>query len=77
MSKKQLYAQCGMRRKNVFRTSWIPQKFAKAGGVVKLKDNGKWSDGWIVESVGSVGKLPERINHRKATGDLLPKIKND
>jgi len=64
-----------MRRKNAIRVSWIPQKFAKVGGIVKLKDD-EWSDGWAIESVGATGELPERINHRKATGDLLPKIKD-
>ena len=80
-NKKTLYTQCGMRRKNVIRTSWIPQKFAKVGRVVKLKDSDEWSDGWVVEWTGSTGELPEHTDksireHRKRTGDSLPKIKN-
>ena len=33
--------------------TWIPSRIAHVGAVVRLKDpdNGKWTDGWKVESV--------------------------
>lgn len=46
------YCQCKLRKNNVFTTSWLPQKFAVVGETVKLKNNGVWSDGWLVESAG-------------------------
>jgi hypothetical protein len=68
-----------MRRKNTIRVSWIPQKFASLGEVVKLKDDDEWSDGWVIESVGTTNELPTHIDkavreHRKRTGDSLPKM---
>jgi hypothetical protein len=67
-----------MRRKDTHLVSWIPSKFAKVGGVVKLKDDGKWTDGWVIQWTGSTGEIPEETkklikDHRKATGDSLPK----
>jgi hypothetical protein len=33
--------------------SWIPEKLAKIGKFVKLKNEGKWEDGWKVIEVGA------------------------
>lgn len=33
--------------------SWIPEKYAKIGKILKLKDDNEWSNGWVVESVSS------------------------
>jgi len=35
------------------KTSWIPEKFAIVGKVLKLKENGEWEDGWEVFKVGT------------------------
>ena len=35
------------------KTSWIPEKFAEVGKVLKLKESGEWEDGWEVVHVGS------------------------
>ena len=71
------YTQCGLYRKNVKKVSWIPTEFARTGKALKLKDNGIWEDGWIVEWVGQTDDRPDVNktirNHRKNTGDSLPK----
>ncbi len=33
--------------------SWIPEKFAKAGKYLKLKENNVWEHGWKVVHVGA------------------------
>jgi hypothetical protein len=76
-----LYTQCGLRRKNVFTVSWIPKQFAEVGRVLKLK-GADWCDGWVVEWVGATGEKPAYAakairEHRKRTGDSLPKLKDE
>jgi len=48
MSKDETYRQCLVRRGAVQQTTWIPSEFAVTGGVVKLQDEGVWTDGWLV-----------------------------
>lgn len=77
---KTIYRQCYLERKinNTLecQTCWIPNKFAKVGRVLKIKD-GEWTDGWIVKFVGKSGSAPnvrkQIKSHRRNTGDLLPK----
>jgi hypothetical protein len=84
MSKKNvMYCQCCMERKTnggiAVTVSYIPEKFAKIGSAVKLKDDyGRWTDGWIVKSAGEPSELPDDPQqaikkHRRNTGDSLPK----
>lgn len=49
-----MYNQCKLKRNNEEQVTWIPQKFAKVGKVVKLKEEDGWQDGWEVISVGQV-----------------------
>lgn len=82
--KETYYRQCKLVKGNMHQTSWIPEKFAILNKVLKLKENGKWVDGWVVEKVSKTkladSMLPdyhqEIKDHRKATGDNLPKIKH-
>jgi hypothetical protein len=61
--------------------SWIPAKYAIQGEVLRLKENGVWTEGWLVDSVGDAvldaADLPdthkERRAHRHNTGDSQPK----
>lgn len=78
------YQQCKLVKhladSKIYTVSYIPEKFAVVGKTVKLQRNGKWIDGWVIESVGDVvDKLPDvqKIirSHKKATGDSLPKEK--
>jgi len=43
------HCQCKLQRGIEFQYSWIPQKFAKVGKIIKLKDD----DGWKVVEVFS------------------------
>jgi len=82
-NKKTLYTQCGLAKGHRHMVSWIPAKFGKAGQVLKLKrEDDTWDDGWIVEWTGTTADVPEDSrktirNHRRATGDSLPKIKEE
>jgi hypothetical protein len=58
MSKEVYYRQCVLRKGNATTTSWIPEKFAEVGKVLKLKgDDESWDDDWVVHSVHA--RLPE------------------
>ncbi len=38
-----------LRERKAYKTSWIPEKFAVKGKVLRLKDDkGNWEDGWEV-----------------------------
>jgi len=88
MSKHAKYVQCVMRRPvaggSVELTSYIPQQFAKMGDVLRLKDEDRsWTSGWVVELVSGHtvegDNLPDYRksirNHRKLTGDSVPRRK--
>lgn len=82
---KTYFCQCRLSKKNgnastTSQVTWIPEKFAKIGDMLKLKNNDVWVDGWKVESVGGrleEAMLPDPHNdikaHRKSTGDSLRK----
>lgn len=75
------YKQCVLINGTLNTVSWIPEKFAKKGHMIKLKNGEQWVNGWIVESVGSESidekHLPDSHaavkSHRKSTGDSMPK----
>ena len=46
------HVQCVLTKENKTTVSWIPEKFAVVGKTIKLKDDNKWEDGWIVQSTG-------------------------
>jgi hypothetical protein len=54
VSKLIRYKQCRLERREgtarVERMSWLPEKYAVAGSVVRLRDNGTWTDGWEILS---------------------------
>lgn len=77
--KKQLYIQCILSKRNMIRTSFIPEKYAQIGKILKLRNDDVWNDGWRVDSTGASELIDElNINksikeHRKRTGDSLTK----
>ncbi len=86
MSKTTYYRQCHMAKPTKTgkweQTSWIPEKFAVVGKVLKLKDmDGNWDNGWVVETASQTRLADDMLpdyhseikGHRKATGDSLPK----
>ena len=49
-----------------YQVSWVPDKFATAGMVLKLKDEeGEWDDGWKVWEVSHRGTPSEGIRDRE------------
>lgn len=89
MTKNTRYIQCSLRRQvadgTLRATSYLPQQFARPGGVVKLRDEqNKWTDGWIVEEVGQailgLSEVPDAHKairaHRQQTGDSSRRPKN-
>jgi hypothetical protein len=85
MSKKVYYRQCRLSKPGYLdQVSWIPETFAEAGKIVKLKNEGTedWANGWSVKSVGltRLAETPHTEglirNHRNATGDSMPKKAN-
>jgi hypothetical protein len=45
------YTQCQLTRKGKIQIAWIPEQFATAKNVIKLKINDKWQDGWVVSDI--------------------------
>ncbi len=79
------YQQCRLRRQHSEQVCFLPQKYAIAGRVVRLKQfDGSWQDGWAVADVYGE-PVPEHLLpdahdavkvHRKATGDAATRPKN-
>lgn len=46
--------------------TWLPEKFAIKGKVVKLREDADsvWDDGWVVKSVGPQRKESKEVNER-------------
>ena len=83
MSKKTLYSQCTLQKNNIVQISWIPERFAKVGKILKLKsENDIWDNGWVVTFVGNTDEHIDSPQvaireHRKRTGDSLPKYNKE
>ena len=60
---KVVYKQCRLTRANETTHTWLPEKFAKRGKVVKIRDrDSEWSDGWKVTQVGKMRLLGKVVN---------------
>lgn len=88
MASKVFYRQCRLVKKikdgRAITVSWIPEPYCVADKVLKLKnEDDTWDDGWVVESASEQRVAKENLsdphtsikNHRKNTGDALPKLK--
>jgi len=68
--------QCTMKKGNRVQTSWIPEKYAKKGKILKLKDDDEWTDGWEVINVGSrmeskqVHERSRDYTHQRKASDI-------
>jgi hypothetical protein len=45
------YRQCQLRKDKQHLLSWIPEARAVKGAVLRLKNDGQWDDGWVVDEV--------------------------
>lgn len=59
---KDTYFQCSLKRKTGTLVSFIPENFAVLGKIVKLKDDGKWTNGWKVEAISSISITGEDLD---------------
>ena len=77
MSKETLYyRQCCLQRGKTNEVhwttvSWIPEKFAKVGWTLQLKDrHGVWVDGWDVVKVGPLTEAKQVENQAHNSDDI-------
>lgn len=81
MARDVFYRQCRLVKRfdggELVQVSWIPEPYATAGRVVKLREDGAWDDGWVVLGAGA-NRLPAREvpdfhvlikAHLRASGD--------
>lgn len=47
----ELYKQCKLSKGNTHHVAWIPERRAKLGAIIKIKENEVWVDGHLVEEV--------------------------
>lgn len=75
-----MYCQCHLKNLDGrSTTSWIPKEFAVLGMSLRLRIPEGWDNGWIVDYAGQCQENPPYIpteikQHRKHTGDSLPKV---
>ena len=56
MGQAQYYYQCRLKKmvelgQLSHEVSWIPEKYAQKGRILKIKRNGRWDNGWEVINV--------------------------
>lgn len=79
MSSPAIYRQCVLESGNRVRTSFIPERFAHCGQVVRLRESGVWSGPWVVSHAGATAAMDDLDigksirQHRDRTGDSLRK----
>ncbi len=44
-----IHCQCKLRKRNEYQTTWIPEKYAKIGNFIRLKED----NGWEVIEIGN------------------------
>ena len=69
---KKYHCQCKLKKGDTYQVSWIPEKYAKVGKYLKLKDD----DGWEVIEVGTkknskeVQKRSVDYRHQRKASDI-------
>lgn len=81
MAKELFYRQCRLVKRveggECVQVSWIPEPYATAGRVVKLREDGAWDDGWVVVGAGDRRLRADEVPdfhvlikaHLRASGD--------
>jgi hypothetical protein len=75
MNTNYTHLHCVLERNGSTQVSFIPSKFAQKGRYLKLKEDGKWIDGWLVtatyppliSSETIEARSRDHANHRKVT----------
>jgi len=47
------FRQCILRKEETLYTAWIPEIHAHKGNKIRVRKDGEWVSGWIVEEVGT------------------------
>ncbi|KMO34867.1 hypothetical protein VQ02_18260 [Methylobacterium variabile] len=59
------YVQCELSRHRLVhvtkQVTWLPERFARVGGYVKLKEEGGWQDGWRVTAAYPEARLSHEV----------------
>lgn len=78
MSKPYMMVQCVLERHNTQLVSWIPERFAVQGKILKIKTCEGWSNGWSVKtvygcskkSVDEVDRMNTDYRHQREASDI-------
>jgi len=63
--KENTYTQCELVKQNVFQVAWIPTQFAVVGKIIKIKENGRWNDGWKVKHIFGIRFFEDVEEHER------------
>jgi hypothetical protein len=55
------FKQCKLKKDKTTTTSWIPEKYAKVGKSLELKNDDIWENGWVVAEVFTKRKSEEAV----------------
>lgn len=77
MSEPSYHRQCVLKKGTKVQVSFLPEKYAKEGKFVKLRDGNEWEDGWKVNMVSSLrvptSEVVERsqdYKHQREASDI-------
>jgi hypothetical protein len=71
-----MYKQCKLIKDGVYEQVYIPSEFAIQGKSVKIKRNGTWDDGWLVEEVWQevdeafLDAMRNALKHQREVSDV-------
>ncbi len=58
------YRQCLIAKGTRHRTTWLPEKFAKQGKLLKIKLDDGWDDGWVVVLAFETRMVESEVSER-------------
>lgn len=61
----EMHKQCLLERNGSKQVVWIPQEFAVKDRTLRIKEDGKWTNGWIVGEVFDVAIASDVIQKRE------------
>lgn len=66
------HVQCLLEKEDKIQVSWIPEKYAKLGKVLKLGNNDGWvvTEKWEKENSKTVNILSQLYKHQRKVSDI-------
>lgn len=81
MAKEVFYRQCRLVKRipngECVQVSWLPEPYATAGRIVKLREDGAWDDGWVVLGAGDTRLRADEVPDFHALGKALLRATGD